>query len=89
MLSRSCLKWSTAWALSLGIAVVVGAGTAGAVTTSASQPIGGTGVSKPTANGVFREIKWEDLVPKDWDPTGPQAAPWLQMFINARKFCNN
>ncbi len=68
MLSRSWLKWSTAWVLSLGFAVGIVPGTARAVTTSASQPIGGTGVSKPTANGVFREIKWDDLVPKDWDP---------------------
>ena len=68
MQNRSWLKWSTAWVLSLGFAAAVGAGTAVAVTTSASQPIGGTGVSKPTVNGVFREIKWDDLVPKDWDP---------------------
>ena len=25
-------------------------------------------VSAPAATGAFREIKWEDLVPKDWDP---------------------
>jgi hypothetical protein len=54
--------------LALGIAVCVGAGTASAASTSASQPIGGTGVSKPVAVGTFREIKWDDLVPKDWDP---------------------
>ncbi len=68
MQSRSWVKWTTAWVLWLDIAVGVGAGTAGAVTTSASQPIGGTGVSKPAASSAFREIKWDDLVPKDWDP---------------------
>lgn len=36
--------------------------------TSASQPLGGGGVSKPAAAGAFREIKWDDLVPTDWDP---------------------
>lgn len=52
-------------ALGMGLCVLVTA--AGAVTTSASQPIGGSGVSQP-ASGTFREIKWDDLVPKDWDP---------------------
>ncbi|EKX40946.1 hypothetical protein GUITHDRAFT_159919 [Guillardia theta CCMP2712] len=32
-------------------------------------------------------LKWQiPWMPRDWQPTGPQAAPWLQMFINARKF---
>ena len=34
-------------------------------------------------------LKWQlPYMPKEWEATGPQAAPWLQMFINARKFCN-
>ena len=68
MQSRSWVRWPSAKALVLGIAVCVGAGAVSAATTSASQPIGGTGVSKPVAAGAFREIKWDDLVPKDWDP---------------------
>ena len=33
-------------------------------------------------------LKWQlPYMPKEWEATGPQAAPWLQMFINARKFC--
>ena len=68
MQSRSRVRWAAAQALALGIVVGVAAGTASAADTSASQPIGGTGVSKPVAAGAFREIKWDDLVPKDWDP---------------------
>jgi len=68
MQSGSCVTWTTLKVLALGIAVCVGGGMASAATTSASQPIGGTGVSKPVAVGAFREIKWDDLVPKDWDP---------------------
>lgn len=26
------------------------------------------GDAKPAAAGAFREIKWDDLMPKDWDP---------------------
>ena len=34
-------------------------------------------------------LKWQlPYMPKEWEATGPRAAPWLQMFINARKFCN-
>ena len=65
MQCSSWVRWMTV--LAFGVAVGVGSGAASAVTTSASQPIGGTGVSKP-ATGAFREIKWDDLVPKDWDP---------------------
>ncbi|MDL2336835.1 MAG: DUF3299 domain-containing protein [Pseudomonadota bacterium] len=43
-----------------------GAGSAAA--PSLSRPLGGSGGSKPVAAGTFREIKWDDLVPKDWDP---------------------
>lgn len=68
MQSRSWVRWATAKALALGTVVCIGVGAASAATTSASQPIGGTGVSKPVATGAFREIKWDDLVPKDWDP---------------------
>ncbi|MDO9315798.1 MAG: DUF3299 domain-containing protein [Burkholderiaceae bacterium] len=35
---------------------------------SLSRPLGGSGESKPVAAGTFREIKWDDLVPQDWDP---------------------
>ena len=52
----------------LGLGLCVLATSVGAAATSASQPIGGSGVSQPVAAGTFREIKWDDLVPKDWDP---------------------
>jgi len=32
-------------------------------------------------------LKWQlPWMPNDWDKSGNQAAPWLQMFINARRF---
>ena len=68
MQSRSWVRWAATKALALGTVVCVGVGAASAATTSASQPIGGTGVSKPAASSAFREIKWDDLVPMDWDP---------------------
>ena len=68
MQNRSWVKWTTALALGVAVGVGVGVGTASAAPTSASQPIGGTRVSKPVATASFREIKWDDLVPKDWDP---------------------
>jgi len=35
-------------------------------------------------------LKWQlPWMPAAWERTGPQAAPWLQMFINAREFCEN
>merc|ERR1719262_1652605 len=35
-------------------------------------------------------LKWQlPWMPDDWDRSGSQAAPWLQMFINAREFCDN
>ncbi|MEI2678656.1 MAG: DUF3299 domain-containing protein [Burkholderiaceae bacterium] len=43
-----------------------GAGAAGS--PSLSRPLGGSGASKAAAPGTFREIKWDDLVPQDWDP---------------------
>lgn len=57
-----------ALAVGVGVAVSLVVGAAQAATTSASQPLGGSGVSKAAAAGSFREIKWDDLVPKDWDP---------------------
>ena len=35
------------------------------------SPSGGKPAAKPAAlpNAAFREITWDDLVPKDWDPT--------------------
>jgi hypothetical protein len=47
-------------------AQVAGAGNAAA--TSASAPLGASGAAKPLAAGSYREITWEALVPKDWDP---------------------
>jgi len=33
-------------------------------------------------------LKWQlPWMPNDWEKSGNQAAPWLQMFINARKWC--
>jgi phosphoribosylformylglycinamidine synthase len=35
-------------------------------------------------------LKWQlPWMPDEWDRSGSQAAPWLQMFINARAFCDN
>lgn len=64
-IGRSAMRQALG-ALSLGLCVL--ATTATAAATSASQPIGGSGISKPAPAGTFREIKWDDLVPKDWDP---------------------
>jgi phosphoribosylformylglycinamidine synthase len=34
-------------------------------------------------------LKWQlPWMPNEWSRNGPQAAPWLQLFINARRFCN-
>lgn len=48
-------------------AQVAGAGNAAAVTTP-SAPLAASGAAKPLVAGSYREIKWEELVPKDWDP---------------------
>uniref|UniRef100_A0A7S0AXS3 Phosphoribosylformylglycinamidine synthase n=1 Tax=Pyrodinium bahamense TaxID=73915 RepID=A0A7S0AXS3_9DINO len=33
-------------------------------------------------------LRWQlPWMPAEWDRAGPQAAPWLQMFINAYEFC--
>ena len=34
-----------------------------------TTPLAASGAAKPTVAGSYREITWEDLVPKDWDPT--------------------
>ena len=47
-------------------AQVGGAGNTAA--TSPSAPLAASGAAKPATPGSYREIKWEDLVPKDWDP---------------------
>ena len=39
-----------------------------AAATSASAPLAASGAAKPVTPGSYREIKWEELVPKDWDP---------------------
>ena len=60
-------------AASLGVlgaaaqAQVAGAPNA-ATTTSPSAPLAASGAAKPVTPGSYREIKWEELVPKDWDP---------------------
>ena len=41
---------------------------ASAPTTSSTTPLAASGAAKPVAAGSYREITWEDLVPKDWDP---------------------
>jgi phosphoribosylformylglycinamidine synthase len=34
-------------------------------------------------------LKWQlPWMPNEWSKEGPQAAPWLQLFINARRFCD-
>ena len=56
-------KRVTAHALWLGTVVWI---------ATAASALAGTprdaAVSAPAAAGAFREIKWEDLVPKNWDP---------------------
>jgi len=42
---------------------------ASAPNTSPTTPLAASGAAKPVAAGSYREITWEDLVPKDWDPT--------------------
>jgi hypothetical protein len=41
---------------------------ASAPATSPTTPLAASGAAKPTVAGSYREITWEDLVPKDWDP---------------------
>jgi hypothetical protein len=41
---------------------------ASAPNTSPTTPLAASGAAKPVAAGSYREITWEDLVPKDWDP---------------------
>lgn len=58
--------------VALGLSVVpqgawAQSGSASASAPSLNHPLGGSGGSKPVA-GTFREIKWDDLVPPDWDP---------------------
>jgi hypothetical protein len=36
--------------------------------TTASNPLGGKGAAAKAATGQPRQISWEELVPKDWDP---------------------
>ncbi len=65
-------SWVRAVWMSLTLAVTLAAsasagaqsGSNAAAASSPSRPLGGT----PIAVGTFREIKWDDLVPKDWDP---------------------
>mmetsp|Transcript_95601 Transcript_95601/g.252568 ORF Transcript_95601/g.252568 Transcript_95601/m.252568 type:complete len:1355 (-) Transcript_95601:316-4380(-) len=34
-------------------------------------------------------LKWQlPWMPSEWSREGPQAAPWLQLFVNARRFCS-
>lgn len=59
---------STFFAL-LGTAVAAAAFAAGPApeATTATNPLGGKGASAKAATGP-RQITWEELVPKDWDP---------------------
>lgn len=68
MQCRAWIRKGRVQILAMGVAASLVAGAVQAASTSASQPLGGSGVSKPAATGTFREIKWDDLVPKDWDP---------------------
>ncbi len=54
----------------VGAATQAQAGAAGNTQagTSPSAPLTASGAAKPVTPGSYREIKWEDLVPKDWDP---------------------
>jgi len=65
-------------ALAMSLAATAQSGSAPGSAPSLANPLGGTGASeKPSAGstaskaaaaGTYREIKWDDLVPKDWDP---------------------
>lgn len=68
MQCRAWIRKGRVQILAMGVAASLVAGAVQAASTSASQPLGGSGVSKPASAGTFREIKWDDLVPKDWDP---------------------
>ena len=37
--------------------------------TTAANPLGGKGAQAKAASGQARQITWEELVPKDWDPS--------------------
>jgi hypothetical protein len=62
----------------MSLAAAAQSGSAPGSAPSLANPLGGTGASeKPSAGstaskaaaaGTYREIKWDDLVPKDWDP---------------------
>jgi hypothetical protein len=65
-------------ALSMSLAVFAQSGSAPGSAPSLANPLGGSGstakpsggptAGKTVASGTYREIKWDDLVPKDWDP---------------------
>lgn len=67
-----CNRWVPGMALVVWLGVSAGAGAqsvaASASAPSLNRPLGGSGGGKPVAAGTFREIQWDDLVPKDWDP---------------------
>ncbi len=61
-----CRSWggramAQALGLCIGLCIATGA-------CALSDTPRDAGASAPAATGAFREIKWEDLVPKDWDP---------------------
>ncbi|MFT4265790.1 MAG: DUF3299 domain-containing protein [Xenophilus sp.] len=37
--------------------------------TTAANPLGGKGASAKAGTGQARQITWEELVPRDWDPS--------------------
>jgi len=55
-------------ALPLFLAAAAHAQPAPGVPTMAPPLPGGTKAAPPTQSAAFREIKWDDLVPPNWDP---------------------
>lgn len=64
---------AVAWLMAVGgLLAAAGAsaqsGPGSTAAPSLSRPLGGPGGGHPVVAGTFREIKWDDLVPQDWDP---------------------
>ena len=60
---------SLATALLLGLSVASAQAPQGAPVPGPVLGAGGKAAAKPAAGkAAFRELKWEELVPKDWDP---------------------
>lgn len=73
---RRCLAHglrALAWTAAVGLlgasaATWAQSGPGSSAAPSLNRPLGGPGGGPPVAAGTFREIKWDDLVPQDWDP---------------------